>query len=285
MEKLTELLDEYEVPYTGFLGKEIRTAVVRQGFQCVPVGDARLQVRPFVLAHMNYTSSPHVVAKYGVDTKQFDQNVMKLFSFSEESKASEKKLVVLVDEYGAMENFSQKFKDTFEECLKDERKIVICTVSQAPFLQVLASRNDTLITRIDIHTAIREDIGGILLNFVLDQMPDIYEDEAEEEWEHRQKLEEISIENAPTGGALPLLNQRLVGQSRGFGGTGAGGLTGLGTQQTQVSGSEGQTQAPVSAGQTQTPLNKQESESTEKSPQKATQQEHSQVQEGTTEIH
>jgi nucleoside-triphosphatase THEP1 len=190
LEKFSELLDECEISHTGFLTREMRTAIVRQGFRVVPVGEATMKIKPFVLAHMNYTNAEHMVSKYGVDVETFDENVESLLCPKlEESTEKGEKKVVIIDEIGAMESFSKKFTDGVQKLLDDPDTIVVAAVSQTPYVQDLQNRNDCAVLEIDSKIAVREDIPGLLLEAVLPYFEDFeHEDEMKKALEPLQSL-------------------------------------------------------------------------------------------------
>jgi nucleoside-triphosphatase THEP1 len=231
LEKLCELFDEAEIPihYTGFIGKEIRTAVVRQGFLIRPVGDASQFLRPFVLAHMNYTNSPFTVAKYGVDVETFDKSIPKLIKFTDETEKSKMKKVVIIDEIGAMTCFSKNFKQELQRVLDDPNRIVMASVSQAPFLQELDGRNDTRVIQLDYRLVIREDIPGLLFECARNQIPEANIDEEREDEEVEQEDPLKKLESLTTSQSTgPYLNTSLVGPGAGRGHAGAGAGVGRG---------------------------------------------------------
>ena len=85
---------------TGFYTEEIRVARDRKGFKIKTFGG-----REGVLAHVEYKSNP-MVGKYGVDVESFET-----IALPEIEAALQGCQIIVIDEIGKMELFSQKFKE------------------------------------------------------------------------------------------------------------------------------------------------------------------------------
>jgi nucleoside-triphosphatase THEP1 len=171
MQKLVELLDTLkgDVAYTGFKAVEIRYGVVRQGFRIIPLGDAVDAVAPWTLSHMNYTDAPFTVGKYGVDVETYDKNIPFCFQFKDAS--SNLLPVVIIDEIGMMECYSDVFRREVEKALDDPDLIVIATCGQRGnrFMERIRQREDVrLYVLASVADAIREDIPQELYSNIVD---------------------------------------------------------------------------------------------------------------------
>jgi nucleoside-triphosphatase len=115
----------------GFYTAEIRTDGVRRGFELVDLAGRRR-----VLAHVRI-NSPFRVGKYGVDVKHFEDFLDAIDIFSPDSD------LIVIDEIGKMECFSDHFIRCVEEILS----------SKKPVLATIALRGGGLIER----TKLRQD--------------------------------------------------------------------------------------------------------------------------------
>ncbi len=97
----------------GFYTEEIRIKGVRQGFRIVT-----LDGQTSVLAHVNI-KSPFKVSKYGVDIEGLDS-----IGVSALQKAAAECDLVIVDEIGKMELFSEKFRNTVLGIIESGKKVL-----------------------------------------------------------------------------------------------------------------------------------------------------------------
>ena len=115
----------------GFYTGEIREGGIRKGFNLTaPDGRAGL------LAHVDI-KSPLRVGKYGVDTVGFERFLVSLDLSNPENR------LVIIDEIGKMECFSEKFK-TLVRTLLDSDRTVIATIALkgGGFITEVKSRED-----------------------------------------------------------------------------------------------------------------------------------------------
>ena len=127
----------------GFITREIREGGVRKGFKIVTLdGDEAL------LAHVDI-SSPLRVGKYGVDKKAMEEKAVPSIL-----KAMEEKDIIVIDEIGKMELFSESFKEALKKVLFSQ-KPVLGTITQKslpfsdyvkslPFVRVIRVGEGTL---------------------------------------------------------------------------------------------------------------------------------------------
>jgi nucleoside-triphosphatase len=97
----------------GFYTEEIRSQGIRQGFRLVT-----LDGRDAILAHIDIKSL-YKVSKYGVDVKSFDR-----VGVAALRKAVQECDLVVIDEIGKMELFSENFRRTVLEVIEDGRKVL-----------------------------------------------------------------------------------------------------------------------------------------------------------------
>jgi nucleoside-triphosphatase len=97
----------------GFYTEEIRDQGIRQGFRIVT-----LDGQSSVLAHTNI-KSPYRVSKYGVDIKGLESVAIPVLQ-----RAVEERDVIIIDEIGKMELFSNKFKNAVLETLESGKKVL-----------------------------------------------------------------------------------------------------------------------------------------------------------------
>jgi nucleoside-triphosphatase len=190
--KLAEMLATIpdDIALTGFSAREIRFGVVRQGFEITPLGDACEFAKPWILAHMQYGDSPYKVSKYGVDVATLDEFIPKCFKFSD--KSQDKIKVVLIDEIGMMECYSEVFQQEVEKVLNDPDLFVIAAVGQRgnPFMDKVRQRDDVkLFTLLSIVDAVREDIPQQIFYEIAN-----FEEEGEEEAPQQEKSTEVASE-------------------------------------------------------------------------------------------
>jgi len=115
----------------GFLTAEIREGGIRKGFELIS-----LDGRKGLLSHTDI-QSPHRVGKYKVDVKGFED----FLSFLPLLDSSAR--LVLIDEIGKMECFSDRFRTWLQNCL-DSEKSVIATIALkgTGFIEAVKKRQD-----------------------------------------------------------------------------------------------------------------------------------------------
>ncbi len=122
----------------GFITREILQEGVRRGFEVWT--DDNID---FVLAHVEYSSLPYRVSRYGVDVAGFEAILPPLFEYQPNQ-------LLYLDEIGQMELFSDKFKSLVENYL-DAPNLFMGTLSAVyhdEFTTVVRSRKDILIVEI-----------------------------------------------------------------------------------------------------------------------------------------
>lgn len=103
---------------SGFYTEEIRQLGIRKGFVIKRLDGSTAGI----LAHVDI-KSPHRVGRYGVDIESFDRFLSEIEG---EVLASE---IVLIDEIGKMECYSQRFRSFIENLLLSDR-VLIATIAE-----------------------------------------------------------------------------------------------------------------------------------------------------------
>jgi nucleoside-triphosphatase len=100
----------------GFYTAEIREGSIRKGFEL-----KSLDGRKRLLSHIDI-ESPYRVSKYGVDIQGFEDFLDSIVFLDPATR------LLIIDEIGKMECFSDKFTELLHEVL-DSEKIVIATIA------------------------------------------------------------------------------------------------------------------------------------------------------------
>jgi len=116
---------------SGFYTEEIRERGVRKGFELVDLNGQRS-----LLSHTRI-KSPSRVGKYGVNVKGFDEFLDTLDFLNLQTD------VVVIDEIGKMECYSEKFTSLMRKILGSDKK-VIATIARkgGGLIAEIKSRND-----------------------------------------------------------------------------------------------------------------------------------------------
>ncbi len=118
----------------GFYTEEIRKDGVRKGFELIS-----LDGRKAMLAHVD-SNSPYRVGRYGVDVVRFDL-FLEPFDFAHTNAE-----VVIVDEIGKMEIFSQKFNLLLEAAFSSNQQLVATISAGGPrAIQRFKKREDVVL--------------------------------------------------------------------------------------------------------------------------------------------
>ena len=122
----------------GFFTREIREKGVRVGFRIDTFDN-----QSGILSHVKYTSGPRV-GKYRVDVTAFEEIGVQALV-----KALEKADVILIDEIGKMELYSEKFKEAVLRCLDSPKPLVATVMSRSyPFVDRLKAREDVELIKV-----------------------------------------------------------------------------------------------------------------------------------------
>lgn len=138
----------------GFYTEEIRDQGVRQGFRLVT-----LDGRTAVLAHIDI-HSPQRVSKYGVDIDGLEK-----IGVSSLQKAARQADLVIIDEIGKMELFSQLFKDTVLEIIDSGKKVLgTIMLKSDPWADIIKQKPQVQLITVtrNLHQEVLEEIENWL---------------------------------------------------------------------------------------------------------------------------
>jgi nucleoside-triphosphatase len=119
--------------YGGFFSEEIKEKQLRVGFKIVSTdGEERIMADTI-------HKSPYRISKYNVNLVEFERVALKALTDAEKEKD-----LIIIDEIGKMELFSQKFTTLVEEIFIRGHKKVLATipVSNIPFINKLRALPD-----------------------------------------------------------------------------------------------------------------------------------------------
>jgi nucleoside-triphosphatase THEP1 len=145
--------------FAGFYTSEIRVNNTRQGFKIFS-----LSGQEGILAHENFYSG-FQVGKYGVNLKDLEDIGVK------EIQRSNTADVIIIDEIGKMEVFSEMFCRAVEDVL-DSKSIVLGTISRKAggFIKKIHSRDDVQI--VEVTSANRNSLPQYLSNRIKEYFRD-----------------------------------------------------------------------------------------------------------------
>ncbi len=104
---------EIDISHCGFFTGEIRVRGNRQGFEIESFSGKRA-----IMAHIDI-DSPYRVSKYGVDIAAFEKIALR-----EVESAIENRRLLIIDEIGKMELFSEKFRQLLLNAFNSDIKLV-----------------------------------------------------------------------------------------------------------------------------------------------------------------
>ena len=135
IKKLSELLQNLHP--VGFFTEEIREEGVRKGFELISLNGRR-----GILSHKNIRT-PFRVGEYKVDIKSLEDFLGSISFFNTLTR------LIIIDEIGKMECFSDQFKKLLKEIL-DSEKWVIGTIASkgSGFIAEIKGRKDVKIFEI-----------------------------------------------------------------------------------------------------------------------------------------
>ncbi len=137
---IKKFVQNYKGGCAGFYTEEIKENNVRMGFKLIT-----LDGRSCIMAHKSI-KSPFQVGKYGVNLECIEE-----LGVSAIKKAIAGKKIVVIDEIGKMELFSQKFKDAVIEAFDSECPVLATILYMSnPFCDKIKARNNITIFEITI---------------------------------------------------------------------------------------------------------------------------------------
>ena len=151
---IKEILKELKLNAGGFYTQEIRERGKRIGFKIIS-----LNGKEGILAHVNI-KSPFKVSKFGVNIKDLEEIGVK--SILESLKG---KKIVIIDEVGKMELFSEKFKKAVLKALNSKNKVLgTIKMTKDFFTDKIKKRKDVKIFYLQKEN--REKVKGEIKKFL-----------------------------------------------------------------------------------------------------------------------
>ena len=133
IDRICSMLNEEGYKVGGIVTPEIKEKNRRVGFWVVDLYTRKKEI----LAHINIKSM-FKVSKYGVDINAFDELALTAIN-----SAIEKCDLIVIDEIGKMELFSEKFQKVVEKGLNSSKPVVgTMGMINHPFVRLLKSRSD-----------------------------------------------------------------------------------------------------------------------------------------------
>ncbi len=127
--------------FGGFVTHEIRKEGKRMGFKIITIPDEE----EAILAEKGL-SSPYRVGSYGVSIENLEK-----FGCQAIRKALENKRIIVIDEIGKMELFSQKFKQVLVSALNSPHKVLATIMGHKnEFADKLKKRNDVRVLQLEL---------------------------------------------------------------------------------------------------------------------------------------
>ena len=138
--KLCSMLESKGYKIGGIQTPEIREKNRRVGFWVLDVYKGTKEI----LAHIDIKSK-FKVSKYGVDLNSFDELAITAIDY-----AIENCQLIIIDEIGKMELFSDKFQDAVIRGLNSSKPVIgTMGMINHPFVRLLKSRSDVQVLTID----------------------------------------------------------------------------------------------------------------------------------------
>ncbi len=132
--KIADVLKKREFNVGGMISREVRENNVRVGFEIIDLNS----LKRGWLAHINQKNGPKV-GKYHVNIKDLNSIGAETIVY-----AVEKCDVIVIDEIGPMELFSQKFKQAVKKALNGEKLVLAVVHGKAkdPLINEAKKRED-----------------------------------------------------------------------------------------------------------------------------------------------
>ncbi|XP_077301289.1 cancer-related nucleoside-triphosphatase homolog [Arctopsyche grandis] len=160
---LCSLLQQLNMPVIGFYTEELRRNQRRVGFDVVNINGARGPLAR--LSEDTQIESKFKVGQYSVLLNEFESMVLPIF----QQRDPEKDCVIIIDEIGKMEIFSNKFKEEIQKVFKDEKCIILATIPVTkgrPIPLVESIRNDPRSKLFTVNLTNRNQVPDELLDLI-----------------------------------------------------------------------------------------------------------------------
>lgn len=153
---IKKLLLELRDKAGGFYTEEIREDGERKGFKITTVDGQQ-----GILAHIMH-QSPFKVGKYKVNLEDFEKLALPAIE-----KAIQEGKIIVIDEIGKMELFSERFHQALISAL-DSPHLVVATIKDSPdpFTQKIKSRDDTQIFQMTSEN--RQQLLELVRNYIFE---------------------------------------------------------------------------------------------------------------------
>jgi len=152
---IKRLIEATPLSKGGFYTEEVREQGQRVGFSLTTLDGKRS-----LLAHIKI-KSPYRVGRYGVDIDTFEtigvESIRKAISTNE---------LIIIDEIGRMELFSNKFREVVVQALKTGRVLATIKKGRGYFIDKIKSRRDVKVLEVNIEN--RETLSSNLAKIVTD---------------------------------------------------------------------------------------------------------------------
>ncbi len=152
---IKRLIEATSLSKGGFYTEEAREEGQRVGFSLTT-----LDGRESLLAHINI-KSPYRVGRYGVDVNTFEE----IGAESIRKAISDNKLII-IDEIGRMELFSNKFREVVLQALNTGRVVATIKKGRGYFTDEIKSRKDVKVIEVDLEN--RKTLSSKLAKIVTD---------------------------------------------------------------------------------------------------------------------
>ena len=148
LKNTAEFLKEKGYSIGGMISEEVREGTMRIGFQILDVAS----LRRGWLAHIGYKTGPRI-GRYYVNIR--DLNAVGVKAILD---AIEKKDVVIIDEIGPMELFSENFRDAATKALQSHRLVLVVLHLRSKDPLVEEFRNHEEVDLTEVTTSNREKL-------------------------------------------------------------------------------------------------------------------------------
>jgi len=156
---ILKILKELNLKASGFYTKEIREGPTRVGFV---ITNLKGETKTF--AHVKFKSN-YRVSKYGVDISAVEEIGVKAIE-----EGISKKQLIIIDEIGKMELYSDKFQKAVIEALNSKSPVLgTITKSPLPFVEKVKSRKDVKVMEITKDN--RDKLVDIIITQIFPQDP------------------------------------------------------------------------------------------------------------------
>jgi nucleoside-triphosphatase THEP1 len=152
---ISTIISEFNVGVIGFLTTEIRENNIRTGFMIETCSGIKK-----ILASKKNLDSKYRVGRYGVYLDNLNFIVNKL----EEEIDKELPKLIVIDEIGKMELFSQSFKDFVMSALNQKKVLGTIMLKDNDFTKKIKLRSDTKIFEINLQN--REKITNSIKEII-----------------------------------------------------------------------------------------------------------------------